>query len=231
MSILLLDEDLLLQDLPFEKIDIMMLDNLISMNDILIISENAFRNNSFSSELRNHLIMVGKNSFIDNNILYGTNLLLLNEFSMEELYLLLNLIDNDLIVSGNFCMFFSMKSSIGIIDYTIRKIEGFLRKVFPDLSNLDNFRINIVSRELLTNAVRHGNKLDPNKLALIGIYADTTNNKIRILFSDEGSGFTFPENIESISDLREEKRGMFIVKSYTEELISSGNKIIVSFSI
>ncbi len=73
--------------------------------------------------------------------------------------------------------------------------------------------------EAISNSIKHGNKNDPSKLVYSTI--KITDDKIEIIFRDEGSGFnpdkipdpTIQENI-----MKESGRGIHIMKAFVDEL-------------
>jgi len=58
---------------------------------------------------------------------------------------------------------FSFSSTMGNIDEVCEQTTGYLRATIQDIEK-QLFPINLVIREGLTNAVRHGNACDPAKL-------------------------------------------------------------------
>ena len=85
--------------------------------------------------------------------------------------------------------------------------------------------------EAVTNAIYHGNKGDPNKKVHIE-YKHSPHN-ITFIITDEGPGFdyfnlpdpTAPENLE-----KESGRGVFLMKSLTDQLIFSENGRVVELN-
>lgn len=77
------------------------------------------------------------------------------------------------------------------------------------------FAINLALEEALTNAIRHGNGLDPAKK--VHVQAKVTPKRVEIIVEDEGSGFdrhhipdpTATENLEKSSG-----RGILLIESY-----------------
>jgi serine/threonine-protein kinase RsbW len=82
-------------------------------------------------------------------------------------------------------------------------------------SGNDFFAINLALEEALTNAIRHGNRLDPNKK--VRVEAKVTSKRVEILIEDEGPGFdrgsipdpTAQENLEKCSG-----RGILLIEAY-----------------
>lgn len=89
-------------------------------------------------------------------------------------------------------------------------------------------RLSIVLRELLRNAIEHGNREDSNREVTCTVACDEQEG-LRITVRDEGEGFDFskldlalPDNAERL-----EHRGFILVNAYTSQLNfnDTGNEI------
>lgn len=77
------------------------------------------------------------------------------------------------------------------------------------------FAINLALEEGLTNAIRHGNRLDPKKN--VRVKANVTTKRVEISIEDDGPGFdrqsipdpTAEENLEKCSG-----RGILLIEAY-----------------
>ncbi len=88
--------------------------------------------------------------------------------------------------------------------------------------------------EAVTNAIQHGNKLNPSKN--VNVNCDYAEDKISFTIKDEGTGFdhynlpdpTSPENLEKASG-----RGIFLMKHLADQIIfsDSGRTVELSFKI
>lgn len=88
--------------------------------------------------------------------------------------------------------------------------------------------------EALINAIKHGNKMDPNKKVIVN--AEVDGKRIIWTVTDEGPGFdynnladpTSPENLESLTG-----RGVYIMKHLADQCIfnSAGNELELHFKI
>ena len=88
--------------------------------------------------------------------------------------------------------------------------------------------------EVFINAVKHGNKNDPDKKVIIN--AEVNAKRIIWTITDEGEGFdythlpdpTSPENLEALTG-----RGVFIIKHLADQYIfnASGNEVELHFKI
>ena len=76
------------------------------------------------------------------------------------------------------------------------------------------FAINLVLREGLTNAVRHGNKNDPDKLVDFQLKIDGEKS-ILLKIADQGEGFDWKkEQSEGLQENADHGRGIPIMKTY-----------------
>ncbi len=89
--------------------------------------------------------------------------------------------------------------------YLVSKIKGVEKQLFA---------INLVMREGLTNAVRHGNVGDPEKK--VRFLLKITNDRIlKLEIEDEGDGFDWRnQKKEDLSDDEDHGRGIIIIDTY-----------------
>ena len=95
----------------------------------------------------------------------------------------------------------------------------------------ETFGIHLALEEALVNAIKHGNRLDPNKEVEVDVRISSTRFKISI--ADEGDGFipedvpdpTAQENLESPSG-----RGIMLMRSFmsTVSFNDVGNRVDLS---
>ncbi len=112
---------------------------------------------------------------------------------------------------------------------------SFLDQLFADIDGLAELEANIQIAicETFNNAVKHGNRFDPQKKVTCTF--DTSESSYIFTIEDEGDGFdhttipdpTLPENIEKI-----EGRGVFLTKILADqvEYLDGGRKVIITFS-
>lgn len=101
-------------------------------------------------------------------------------------------------------------------------VEEFINYFAVEL-NLSEDKVNgllISITEAVTNAIKHGNKSDKNKLVFVDV---TTDDEFLIIkVKDQGKGFnpsdipdpTQPENL-----LKDSGRGVYLMKIYMDEII------------
>ena len=104
-------------------------------------------------------------------------------------------------------------SSMDRIDEVCSSVKRFLA-AHGDLFSSHLFSINLVMREGLTNAVRHGNKNDPGKTVDVEIEI-VRNQMLRVCIADQGEGFDWEKIQETtMPDDATHGRGMPIMKAY-----------------
>jgi serine/threonine-protein kinase RsbW len=111
-----------------------------------------------------------------------------------------------------------VKSDPNLIPEVNEFIFDILNSVLTDKEILGN--LNLAVSEALSNAMVHGNKLDPNKNVVV--YIEIANDKVELGIKDSGKGFdpnsvpdpTKPENI-----LKDSGRGIHIMRSFIDEVV------------
>ncbi len=118
-------------------------------------------------------------------------------------------------------------SNLRVIENAIDEMTGAIG------INQDNYgKILVATLEAVNNAIKHGNKDNPQKLVDVEIEYDK--DEIRITVTDEGEGFnpagipdpTMPENIEELSG-----RGVFLMTKLSDAIKfnEKGNSVTMSF--
>jgi len=105
----------------------------------------------------------------------------------------------------------------------------FINNHYRDITKLEFFEFNLVLRELLTNAVKHGNKLDKTKDIIFAVFLNIDEGRIGFAVKDEGEGFDFKGHLHSIEkdELRINERGLFLINEFCNKIYSNNNLIIV----
>lgn len=106
-----------------------------------------------------------------------------------------------------------------------RYLEEKLSQAGIDDSIVADIAISV--SELVNNAIIHGNRFNKNKQ--VEIRFKIKKSEVRISVEDQGDGFDFNDLPDPVADenlLREVGRGLFIVKSFVDEVdvkpVSSG---------
>ena len=120
----------------------------------------------------------------------------------------------------------------------IPKVNDFIFEILNSLK-IDNdllANLNLAISEGLSNAIVHGNKLDPRKIVIITL--NCFDNRIEVSIKDNGNGFnpeevpdpTNPENL-----LKDSGRGIYIMKSFIEEVkynfFNDGTELKLAFNL
>ena len=133
-------------------------------------------------------------------------------------------------------MISTIKIEIPSLLDNIRMIESFIDNAKEEYQLDDGIygNIMIAVTESVNNAIRHGNKLDPEKNVKLCLILDES--QITFIIEDEGPGFDFndlpdptaPENIEKPGG-----RGIFLMKHLADEVNfkENGRTVELSFYI
>lgn len=118
------------------------------------------------------------------------------------------------------------------------EVEKFITDV-AEKFNLDDEikgKLSLSLSEAASNAMVHGNKLDPKKY--VDVRITISDDKIEVVIKDEGNGFdpssvpdpTAPENL-----LKDSGRGIHIMKTFLENFhynfTDSGTEVILEVSL
>jgi serine/threonine-protein kinase RsbW len=104
-------------------------------------------------------------------------------------------------------------SSMDCVDDVCAMVTRFMEG-HKDLLSPHLFAVNLVMREGLTNAVRHGNKGDPEKTVDVEIEI-VRERLLRVCIADQGEGFDWQKVQETaMPDDADHGRGMPIMKTY-----------------
>ncbi len=94
----------------------------------------------------------------------------------------------------------------------------------------DVFGVRLALEEALVNAIKHGNRMDPNKT--VRIECQVLEDKVRITIEDEGEGFNASEVPDPTMDENLEKpggRGIMLMRSFMThiEYNEKGNRLVM----
>ncbi len=121
----------------------------------------------------------------------------------------------------------NIESTFEAVHATVGEIMEQLKLV--DLLNRDVllFRVNFMLREILNNAVEHGNKFHDEKKIHIEVLLEDSRLITRV--KDEGEGVSFGMSHENNMDniLRERQRGINLVRQYQFEIETEGTEVRV----
>jgi serine/threonine-protein kinase RsbW len=125
---------------------------------------------------------------------------------------------------------FDIPSSRDELDAAIAKIVAALEQLGYDQANA--FAIRLALEEALTNAMRHGNKSDPNRI--VKLACDISERDVVLDVEDQGEGFdphsvpdpTAAENVDIPSG-----RGLMLMRSFMAEVQvhPPGNRVTMRY--
>lgn len=109
-----------------------------------------------------------------------------------------------------------------VLEYLIKRVEK-LGVCSPEQSNLF-----VALDEAFVNAVKHGNKYDPNKL--VRITAEVSKSEARFTVEDEGEGFdvnTIPDPLDPENLFKTSGRGVLFIYNIMDEVVYNdrGNRV------
>lgn len=111
-------------------------------------------------------------------------------------------------------------------------IEGIKTK-FEISENIAN-NMMMAFHEGITNAILHGNKLDPGKS--VEVIIDKINNDLIIEIIDQGEGFNpneLPNPLDESNLLKSGGRGVFLIQQFADkvEYSEKGNKLTIIYHL
>ena len=97
-----------------------------------------------------------------------------------------------------------------------------------NFSQEDSFAAHLALQEAFTNAIKHGNKMDPRKQVKIEYSVDS--DRIEVCLTDEGDGFdpdSVPDPRHGQNVYKTEGRGLLLMHSYMDvvEFDERGNSV------
>ena len=119
---------------------------------------------------------------------------------------------------------------------SITQLEALIENIADTYHVSEDTFANMMTclNEALINAIKHGNKMDPEKKVIVN--ADVEPKRIIWTVTDEGPGFdynnlpdpTAEENLENLTG-----RGVFIIKHLADQCIfnAAGNEVELHFKI
>ena len=117
--------------------------------------------------------------------------------------------NNLTVKSSNKTLKLDFRSSYQNVDRAVETILDYVKK---ESILVNHFELNVVLRELLTNAVRHGNKNDPDKKVKCWLTFEKSDFKFTI--KDEGKGFIPSKEMDQKScELTPHGMGLTIITS------------------
>ena len=117
----------------------------------------------------------------------------------------------------------SSMQHVYLVDVVVTEVLGG-----TDFTEEIQEQINLAAIEASTNAIKHGNKEDPRKRAIIQFGLDE--NKLTIVIEDEGEGFTRKEVADPLDPenlLKSSGRGLFLMEACMDSVTYEANGTII----
>jgi len=122
----------------------------------------------------------------------------------------------------------TFSSTFDNVDRICEKVAFFLDQGFRDMEE-HFFSISLVMREALTNAVRHGNRLDPGKMVKFSLRINDRSS-IEMVVEDQGDGFDWQKaKLCPPGEDDDHGRGLVIMTSYFSSFVYNrkGNRLVL----
>lgn len=115
-------------------------------------------------------------------------------------------------------------------------LESFVSKA-ADAGGLNQDQADalmLAASEAMTNAIKHGNKLDENKKVTLSYKVE--NNQFFFIVEDEGDGFSaeeLPDPLNPENLLKDSGRGVFLMKSCCDNVMfeNGGRRVLLVFEL
>lgn len=118
----------------------------------------------------------------------------------------------------------TLENRLEAIETVVVTVRRFLHdNIVPEPDETQAFEILLIIRELLTNAILHGNKnsFDKNPGIMLVYYPERKNRRIELLVIDNGPGYDFTGYLRKVrreGELRERHRGLLILKTFCDNI-------------
>jgi serine/threonine-protein kinase RsbW len=127
------------------------------------------------------------------------------------------------------CFHFKISSQPQLAEAVCQKIVAAVKQI-PSYSDRDIFSINLCLEEALTNAIKHGNGLNPDKFVCIRCIV--SNKEFRAQITDEGEGVDpalVPDPTRDENLMKENGRGLLLLCHFMDEVTHSrqGNSLTI----
>ncbi len=125
--------------------------------------------------------------------------------------------ENNLVADKVDVITLDFRSSFELVDLVQTVFEFLSAQVGFDSES--SHWMSVAIRESVTNAVRHGNKMDPSKRVVVRF--EHQKARFEVSVEDEGEGFdpsTLPDPLAEENLLRTNGRGIFFMKSFMDEV-------------
>jgi serine/threonine-protein kinase RsbW len=116
----------------------------------------------------------------------------------------------------------------------LERFDTFIEKL-SGLAGLadDQFEaLQLTASEAVTNAMKHGNQMDSSKV--VRVQAEILPEALKLSVEDQGDGFdpsSLPDPLDPANLLKPSGRGVFLMKTYCDEVVHSRGGRMVTLTI
>lgn len=110
----------------------------------------------------------------------------------------------------------TIESDFSVLERVVQSTDAFARESGADEDLA--YKVVLLTTEAVTNAIEHGNALDPSKSVSIDLRSDAHKIEVRVL--DEGSGFDLNSVRDPLAEenlLRDGGRGIFLIEAMADD--------------
>lgn len=110
-------------------------------------------------------------------------------------------------------------SDFEVLPPTIESVINRIRQKV-NLQEQETFYIHLALEEALTNAVKHGNKFNPN--LNVDLWVNINGNLLEMTIKDQGQGFDFrhvPDPTDKERRVLTSGRGVFLIKKIMDQVV------------
>lgn len=119
---------------------------------------------------------------------------------------------------------------------SLDEIELFIEQIRAerDIGEEVAGNLMVAFHEAVTNAILHGNQLDPSKV--VDIKAWFEDHQLVLQVTDQGSGFdpdSLPDPLDENNLLKSGGRGVFLIRQFSDDISynDSGNMVTIRYKI
>lgn len=127
---------------------------------------------------------------------------------------------------------FTLPTNLNSLD----EIELFIEQIRAerDIGEEVAGNLLVAFHEAVTNAILHGNQLDPSKV--VDIKAWFEDHQLVLQVTDQGSGFdpdSLPDPLDENNLLKSGGRGVFLIRQFSDDISynDSGNMVTIRYKI
>lgn len=123
---------------------------------------------------------------------------------------------------------------ISSVTVNLNQVESFVKELFDFLKLRNDLYLKVLLcvNEAVVNSISHGNRFDENKTVTVQSFFCREYLYFRII--DEGDGFNYhdiPDPTTSENILKENGRGIYIIKNISDEITFREKGNIIEFKI